>query len=376
MLSTHCFCFLIINAILISSCEDHPENDDQSSIKSSDQSIKTQLNPTSSSNNSSNLTANLGSISTYSETFITDPYIDESNRQKEVDLMFVVDNSASMSDAMENVKLNLENLFNNLHAEASTRIALITKIGTGNLEIQPPAGIPVTTINKDVQSNHSLFYVSDYFTDHISYIQELLLTQASYPPIVLDVPSSDEFFFRKDSLKVFVVVSDDDVSELQAHNFITEVKNIFDPSLQSIMFFGFVYLTGIQNRITNFNAGDVKIHQRDPTTAPCSGSIVTEYYNMLKNNHFLDEALYDICEENWQLNFSNVAENVIEQFNAVRSFLLQKTAISIDSVKVDNQNVDQSKYSLENNRLVFVEEFLQVTSTQTIEVTYSFRTPN
>ena len=355
---------IFLNTIIIfSGCEDD-------FLRSQSITDKISINSASASNPSNNDK----NTTTYSETFVTDPFQQKQN--KKVDIMFVVDRSESMESEMRSVKNNLSSLFNQLNSQASTKIALMTKIGFGSLAMQPPAGIPVTTINRDVKSNNSLLHVSNYITNSNQlFLQENFLIQASYPPIELDVPSS-EWFFREDSLKVFVVVSDDDTFSTFGSIFILHIKTLFDPSLQSIMFFGFVYLTGIQNRITNFNAGDVKIHQSQSKIPSCRGVIGQNYYNMLKNNHFLDEALYDICEKNWELNFSNIAENVIEKFNPVRSFLLQKTAISIDYVKVDDQNVDQSKYSLENNRLVFVEEFLEIDREQTIEVIYTIKAPD
>ena len=377
---------IIINALIIlTSCKD----DD---FQLQGISNKTNINKF-----NTNLSGNNQQTSTYSETFIT-----HQKQNKKVDIMFIVDRSGSMTSEMNSVKDNLFSFFNNLDSEISTKIALMTKIGSGAREIQPPEGIPVTTIDKHVDSHDSLLLVTEYIQENSD--NYLALKQQNQQTAI----DSDDFFFRPKSIKVFVVVSDDDVGQQYVSPFISEIKNIFDPSLQSIMFFGFFHLTHIKDRINNFNIEDVKINyaknknskcknlrldrgnilglggnsnksqlcRRNPLWCDSVGYIGVNYYNMLKDNYFLDEALYDICEKNWEFNFSNITDNVIDTFNSVRSFSLQKTAISIDSVKVDDQNVDQSKYSLENNQLVLIEQFLDIDRQQTIEVTYTIKAPD
>ena len=384
---------------------------------------KTKLNKASSTNlshnahnnkaSSTNLSDNdLNNLNTsiYSETFITDPYQEKQNKQ--VDIMFIVDRSKSMSQEMQKAKDNLFNLFNQLKSQASTKIALMTKIGSGNFEMQPPADIPITTIDKNVQS----YYLPIFARNYLKYTH-YPLTQASNSPNTS--PPNNQLFFREDSIKVFVVVSDEDTRNIYIPKFISAIKDYLDPTLESTMFFGFLHLTHIKRVIDELNiASDVTIHPAvnsqcgeleltndkinripfvhndyhgNPTAyslcSPSSNNICTypenyqgmigiNYYQMLSSNNFLDKGLYDICEQNWKLNFANIADNVIAQFNPVRSFLLQKNAISITSVIVNDQNVDQSKYSLENNRLVFVEEFLEIDHEQTIKVDYTITTNN
>ena len=406
---------IILNSVIIfSGC------DEGTYIQSPEISntYKTKLNKTSSSNLSHNahdkaISTNLSdndlnnqNTSIYSETFITDP--SQQKQNKKVDIMFIVDRSYSMASNIQLAKNNLFNLFNQLNSQASTKIALMTKIGSGSLAMQPPADIPTTTINRNVLSYDPLLHVKEYLLS-----THYPLTQDSYPPNTS--PPNNQFFFRKDSIKVFVVVSDEDTANIYIPQFISAIKDYLDPTLESTMFFGFLHLTHIKRVIDDLNiTSNVTIHAADKSQcgalqisnvdtsgiaenihghyngnfnvyglcSPTSNNVCTSYkgmiginyYQMLSNNNFLDKGLYDICEQNWKLNFSNIADNVIDQFNPVRSFLLQKNAISIASVIVDDQNVDQSKYSLENNRLVFVEEFLEIDREQTIKVDYTMKT--
>ena len=310
------------------------------------------------------------------ETFTTDPQ--SSKKKRELDVLFIVDNSSSMKEEMKHVKNNLENLFNQLKAITSAQIALLTKIckkiednickdyvverqytegernddpNYGGLSMILPENIKLIEINRRVASDNGILITTNYI-------------------------NGTDSFFREDSVKAFVIVSDADMAKRYQNDFIDSIKKKFDSSLETIAFFGFLYLTEPPSDNNNpepiiKQTNKIKIHRAQSPKPDCqSNNPAIEYYRMLEDNNFLEAGLYDICEQNWEINFTDIANKLKTIFTVSGFFKLEKTADSIKSVKINGEIVDQSKYSLKGNKLFFVEDFLDKENQQTIEVEY------
>jgi hypothetical protein len=132
-----------------------------------------------------------------------------------VDIVWVVDNSGSMSQEIAQVESNINNQFTSIIAASGLdyRVAVISDKGTGSLEIcvNPPLAGPVCS------NNPPLFRIVD---QNVQSTDSLSLTLSTYDSANAALNWST--FVRMDAVKVFIEVTDDN-SAMSAATFDTQL---------------------------------------------------------------------------------------------------------------------------------------------------------
>lgn len=241
-----------------------------------------------------------------------------------VDLIWVVDNSGSMSQEAEIVRDNLSAFIDYVKQRSDLKFKLISAAGSNSTLVELPvaADSQFSQINRSVGSWNGLTLLSDYIENG-----EL------------------SSFFRPSALKYVVMVTDDN-SEMGAQTFLNKFKNVHPNS--EITVSGFIGLGSSQS--------------------PCQAAKGDEYLD-LKNK--TNGYMFNICDEDWSQHFSDLADHVTLSANN-RFNLSASEVLKVHEVRINGEAIDSSWVKLTGRKVTIdfpIEEFGSVDNLN-IEIDY------
>ena len=268
--------------------------------------------------------------------------------QVPVDLLFTIDNSESMNDEVKSIYNNLEEFLDKLSNYSNTKIGILTAFdqtgaivtfnNNGTVNQHPPLNYSqsqITKISRRVRSYNGLALISDFIRDKLN-------TESGTK---LAIQGSN--FFRKQSLKVIVMVTDDDAKDLGADAFIKEIFETMP--VDNTRFFAFV---GIPSEFSQTSSQYPYLHFASTSEKQNNCTIYNEgqeYFALITS--YIQGALFDLCLNDWSAHFSTIADYVI---TSVRSqYALEHHSSKILDVLIENQSIASSDFILRDYSIEF-----------------------
>ena len=247
--------------------------------------------------------------------------------ESSIDIIWVVDNSGSMSEEAANVRKNLVAFIQSIQNHSDLHFMLISRKGTTEKDTE----IPAAYLNANTVQ-------IDQFVGSTDGPLKLLTVVAGYA-------ASKPNFFRANSLKSIVFVTDDESSKKSQE---------FLPALAQL---GNAFRTDIVT--VNAFVGLGK------TASPCQAKTGAEYMNMASAT---SGKTFNICEVDWTAHFQNLVESTISKLD--RTFTLaDKGAKAIVSVEVDRVVLDSRKYRFSKG-VITLDESVSLTANSEIVITF------
>lgn len=214
-----------------------------------------------------------------------------------VDIVFVVDNSGSMSDEITQLKANINNFASTIaNSGLDYRLFMIGRKGAGKLDVC----IPEPLANPGCATKPPRFYAIDKVISSTNALVQLLATYDD--PAPADPFSAWHKFVRFDSKKVFVAITDDN-SSLKADAFETQLfqkapTGIFgSEGDRKYIFDSIIGWDGINDIPT----------AKKCTTAANAGLVYQEL--SLRTGGVVES----ICKEDWSGIFGKIADGVVKE---------------------------------------------------------------
>lgn len=286
--------------------------------------------------------------------FVSQKFLSTTNKlEHNVDLLLIVDNSVSMDHEIQQVQENLKKLVEYVSRHSSTRVGILSSFSHDYLTEDPhnilqisPETHQFVKIDQRVRSWNSLYLASLFIQDKLSY---------------LGVKGSD--FFRKDSLKAFMVVTDDDSLDFSAAEFAQVVDQVFER--KNVRFYGFI---GIPEQYQSQHAFHASANQK---LNNCNIYNYGKIYDQLVSQYF-EGALFDICSINWSDHFERVARSVALSVNS--SYPLAFPASKIHEIHVSGQAIAPSNAHIKGQNIVFDPGVLPLGENVRVEIIYEKNT--
>ena len=268
-----------------------------------------------------------------------------------VDFLLLVDNSHSMRDEIIQVQKKLSGFLKDLARVSHLKVGLMTAFdenGTFHHDNEPyilfSSNVPksVVHINHRVRSWNSLLLASMFYNDEAQMARDLGISGVD--------------FFRPSSLKIFVVVSDDNANDMNADEFYQSLMSGgADPT--EFRFYGFVGMP----QVTGLAGEECQIAE--------SG---TEYYRLVMN--YFKGALFDICRQDWQGYFDKILEGVVSEHTY--QFTLDYEPEWIYRIMVNGRVIDPSLVQIAGQTLKLGGKFFEgLELSQDPEVNIIFKSP-
>jgi hypothetical protein len=251
-------------------------------------------------------TGNPGSPTSVSEKF--NPKSTDSTGP--VDMIWVIDNSGSMTEEAAHVRTNLSNFIGTIQGRSDLHFLLVSKKGNSGLMTEIPVAYQSEfVIQQDLEIGSK---------DGPDKLITLLKTFTT-----LTKPG----FFRANSLKSIVFVTDDNATLSSTGT-----------------------IAGLADLGAGWDSGKLMVNSfigLGQSTSPCqakTGTVYTDLANVTGGN------VFNICDLSWTDNFANLADSTIKTLE--RSFTLQFTALTIESIEVDGVALSSSDYQVKGKVVV------------------------
>jgi|GEM_PF-1606734 len=244
---------------------------------------------------------------------------------KPLDIVWVIDNSGSMSEESDHVRSNFAKFIARVSGDTALKVALVSqKEGQGkngvtlDEQLNPENFVQ---INREIASHEALLAAAEVSEGELA------------------------GFFRQDAQKAFVFVTDDESEDLAASAFRARVAQI--PGGRKFSAYSFIAL--------------------GEDESPCGSGEGAEYVEASKMS---GGEVFNICEEDWSSHFETLADSVIAQ---VQDTVQLRHIIQIEdiiSIKVNGQFIESSDYVLSGDRIRIVGGLLNPAIPNTLEVVY------
>lgn len=261
-----------------------------------------------------------------------------SSASQPIDMILMIDNSGSMTNKIAQVNQNFLGFANSITSRADISLSLVSKSGTGALNVNLPDSLKGSVhrqIDVSVGSRNELpMLAAGFCPDETGTAPPAGTTRicgtdfngvSSYlesPVNIVAMRSKLASVLRPGAKLIIVIVSDDNSTTVTDANFLTLVKSKvpdFDPAIFSFIVDG----TQCTNGITG--ASYIKL-------AAATGG-----------------ATYKICEPDWKNSFAELSEASIKI--ATKKFKLTSDAANIASVKVDGTVLEAAQYKITGDEI-------------------------
>lgn len=234
------------------------------------------------------------------------------NQSVALDMVWVIDNSGSMIDTASIVRKNLEGFLKLLETNSDFRFLLISRSGVSAAQVSLPSAY----------AGNSKFKQIDYQVESTDGPKILIDHLENSIPLIKSKNYGLDTFFRKDSKKTIIFVTDD---ESQINN--NTIQNRLDA------------IPNWNNQYTVY--GFVGLGY---ATSPCQARTGDTYINMANNT---DGKTFNICDTDWSKHFTDLQNNVITKINAQDTVVLSKDEVaSISAIYINNVKINSSKYTI------------------------------
>lgn len=247
-----------------------------------------------------------------------------SKDHKPVDLVWIIDNSGSMNQEAAHVRNNLAKFVEFLQDKVTIRLALISQIGNTGTSVNIPSGLKSE--------------------GHIE-INQRVSSRDGFKKLLSKVPDLQSNFFRANSQKAFVFVTDDN-SNMATSEFVDVLKR---DGIDQFKLFGFI---GMETK----------------ALSPCMARHGSEYKKLAESTQ---GRVFNICEKDWANHFNKLADQVVSLGRT--SFTLEKPNIDgIEWVKVNGKEISSDRYSLNGRVLKIDSQLFQAAGTYQVSVEYRY----
>lgn len=290
---------------------------------------------------------------------------------RELDMVWVIDNSASMQQEVNNVRTNISAFASSLQGVTNLKLAVIsaketnTQAGQYGMDV---AGIlpGATQISVNVASTNGLAILANAScpgTPSNMMNNAETIYNGNVPICGTDVGSVERpvdvnstagqlaAFYREGSKKVFVFVTDDNAGAVDANNFWSHILKNSAIKQQDASVYGFIGLS--KNRSTSASCQITREGLAYASLAQTSGGV------------------FDICLADWKPHFDALKANIIQTTKT--NFVIQESAaLEVVDVVVDNAGLAKSEYQVNKNaiKLLHPEKF---TAARELVVTYRLK---
>jgi hypothetical protein len=224
----------------------------------------------------------------------------KTSKESTTDILWVLDNSGSMTAEIAQVSENMLKFFNGVKSATSAKVGVISALsGSNALNLSPALKSELVTDPTRVGSRDSFDKVLNF------------------------LGGDGSGFFRPDSLSVMVFVTDDNAN-MKHDDFMKRLDGHLDTSkLKTYAFAGI------------------------PTSSGCGiAQTGTEYIDMASKTK---GEVFDICEKDWSKHFNLLTTSIISSVSS--AFDLNKSIESIKKVNVNGVELTPDQYSYEGNVL-------------------------
>lgn len=301
-----------------------------------------------------------------------------SAKSKVVDMIWVIDNSASMTKGADNVRKNVEAFARTIEAGSDLRIALISKKDEFELDTQVQLPDSLRNFGHQVDFlvhsyNPMLVAAAATCTAADSQRDSFCKTVAANPRYESVVGSLQEFL-RPESQKVFIFVTDDDSS----YQYGTQVQ--FDSSNRG------GYETERRSLVENQDYISKETFQKRvraaygenasfkvfgflalPGAKTCQFRVSQTYMSLVEST---GGQYYDICSSDWSRSFSALSQEVFDYINNEYS-LVNVGAVRIVGVTLNGRSLLAGRdYSVVGARVTLEKSLVQDQGNYQVEVSY------
>lgn len=306
-----------------------------------------------------------------SETFSS------SSRYKTMDMVWVVDNSASMTKNVTQTKNNISAFFSSLRQEMDINFTLITKEDATNLgtsfKLSDYTSLG-SQINFMVHSYNPMLIAAASTCPVVPDANDVLCNQVKNNYRYNEIYGSLNGFFRPGSLKVFVFVTDDDSATLARSTmqynkpgggYVTEAKAVLEND-------DFITVDTFKQRMASAFGSSSSFKSFGflalPNGASCRARVSQAYMDL---NAFSGGPSFDICESDWSANFNSLTSSVLD-FADTTYVVNDPKFVSVDSVELDGvllkANVD---YKVNGHVITLDSSLVATQGTYSVRVNYT-----
>lgn len=243
---------------------------------------------------------------------------------KPMDMIWVVDNSASMCDSAANVRKNIGSFISNVDSNLDMKFMMVSAKGNAGTGIILPASLdPKRFVQYDVTISSSKAAVK--------VIAQLdALASAGSP------------FFRTDSKKMIVFVTDDD-SSISANTFMSELAR-HGVSSTTVSIFGFIGLGA---------------------ASPCQAQTGNVYKNLATQTN---GKVFNVCQIDWTQYFVDLKTEILTKLG--RKFTMTAPVVAtITKIEVDGVALSTNSYSYLNG-VISLSEDVKLTELSVVKIFY------
>ena len=306
-------------------------------------------------------------------------------RETELDIVWVIDNSASMAQEAQQVRNNFDGFINSINQQASLKLALISldqptlntsvtlsdqakaaghtqldiRVGSTNmLAIAAAASCDaaMTNLIQGEQTRNGTLHIGA----GSSICGASSFSFSAEPPRYASQDIAGDFlegyaaveaakgglksFFRPDSSKVFVFVSDDEAETINGANFLSSLEN--DAGKIKPIVYSFSGLSSSSCAIARAGAAFTSLSQ------------VTGGQS------------FDICQQDWSNQFSELQSAIVKKANAQFTIEKEPNPESIQ-VKFNDKLLEAGEFSV-NGRVITIEESILSDATEKDSITIDY----
>lgn len=241
--------------------------------------------------------------------------------QKPIDMVWIIDNSGSMSEEAQKVRSNFSSYIQSVSARTDLKLAVLSN--TGSFGVTLPSGLDPQRffqVSANIESNDAL----TCFLGAISIsTTSRCLNATSFKDAL-----KNKNFFRAESHKVIVVVTDDE-SYIDSPTFFNALSaeptiSFVGSTPQNLTLFGWAGLRS--------GSGVASVGNRYMQIARATGG-----------------QIFDITATDWTGSFSTLATETVEL--SFQPMQLSRNAMQLYSVKMNGVELPPSRYSLAGSLL-------------------------
>lgn len=265
------------------------------------------------------------------------------------DIVWVVDQSGSMTKETQHVQNNLSNFFNSLNQKVDARFALIASSTTSNKIALPSESEKQLQIEQSVASTNALEIVISTFIRVDAPEQPLVDPNNQSAGRVNKYPTQGALsnFFRPDALPIVVVVTDDNARKVTEQNFLQLAKAAIGKEPKVYAWRGNRSLPAIPNAQCDVARDGIAYEQ----LAQATGGEV-----------------FNLCEPDWSETFSRLTSNIVAAVK--NSFTLQKEIKKVVSVTIDGRKVEANRITTSGRTVTLPQEELNKSPSGKIIINY------
>ena len=307
-------------------------------------------------------------------------------RESLLDVVWVIDNSGSMSEEAAQVRANFDRFIESVSDQANLQVALISaeapvgRQGTsvklseaakakGHRQLNTPIGStnglaviasascatdetelnlsPTNITDLDFMEAGSKICGIDQFSYTPGFLDEYRnegnYIEGSSSLLAADLRGSLTSFYREGATQIFVFVTDDNAQAIDGVNFLSGIK-ASSPNLQPIVY----SFSGLAN-------------------SSCDIARVGSAYSLLAEA--TKGQTFDICAADWSEQFKALQSSVVQKANS-KFVLAGIPAEGSVAVIVDGTPLAADQFTVSGNEVVVDELVLQASGSDKIEITY------